>query len=131
MKKVCSIILISLKVLITMFLLFAVYKAQASPQIYPSGIQYMGTGNLSVTISVYNPDQATVDTELVLVKDLRQRPDKDISIKGVTLNARGETRIPITFDIKDNPKPFWLCVKTFQGIQPVRDCSTITQRKMK
>jgi P pilus assembly chaperone PapD len=61
-------------------LLFAVSTASASPQIYPSGIQYMGTGKLSVTISIYNPNSEPVNAELVVVKDLRQHPKDDISI---------------------------------------------------
>lgn len=120
-----------MKLTILFTLLFAITTATASPQIYPSGIQYMGTGNLSVTISVYNPDDEAVKAELVLVKDLRQNPKDDIEIKSIVLQQRGDKRIPVIFDIKADPKPFWLCVKSFQGTQAVRDCSTIHQRKMK
>jgi len=120
-----------MKLAILFTLLFAITTATASPQIYPSGIQYMGTGKLSVTISVYNPEQASATTELVLVKDLRQSIDDDISITTIKLTPRGHKKYPITFDIKANPKPFWLCVKTMQDDLPFRDCSTITQRKLK
>jgi hypothetical protein len=112
-------------------LLFAVSTASASPQIYPSGIQYMGTGELSITISVYNPKAAPVNAELVLVKDLRQHPKDDITISSVELRKNQDKRIPVTFDIKSNPKPFFLCVKSYENTQAIRDCSVIQQRKIK
>lgn len=112
-------------------LLFAVSTASASPQIYPSGIQYMGTGKLSVTISVYNPNSKPVNAELVVVKDLRQHPKDDISISSVDLRKNQDKMIPVTFDIKANPKPFFLCVKSYENTQAIRDCSVIQQRKIK
>jgi hypothetical protein len=112
-------------------LLFAVSTASASPQIYPSGIQYMGTGKLSVTISIYNPNSKPVNAELVVVKDLRQHPKDDISISSVDLRKNQDKMIPVTFDIKANPKPFFLCVKSYENTQAIRDCSVIQQRKIK
>ena len=102
----------------------------ASPQIYPSGILYMGTGKLSVRVSVYNPDIATVDAELVLVKDLRQNPKDDILISSMELRKNQNTTIPVTFDIKNSSKTFYLCVRSYEKTQAIRDCSVIQQRKI-
>lgn len=120
-----------MKLTILLALLFAVSTASASPQIYPSGIQYMGTGKLSVTISVYNPNKTAVNAELVLVKDLRQHPKDDISISSMDLRRNQDKMVPVTFDIKSNPKTFFLCVKSYEGSQAIRDCSVIQQRKIK
>jgi len=103
----------------------------ASPQIYPSGIQYMGTGKLSVNISLYNPNKDPVNAELVLVKDLRQHPKDDMVISEVKLTRNQDRMIPVTFDIKSNSKPFFLCVRSYEGSQAIRDCSVIQQRKVK
>jgi len=112
-------------------LLLAVSTAHASPQIYPSGIQYMGTGKLSVTISLYNPNKDPVNAELVLVKDLRQHPKDDLVISEVQLTRNQDKMIPVTFDIKASPIPFFLCVRSYEGSQAIRDCSVIQQRKIK
>jgi len=120
-----------MKLAILFTLLFAITTATASPQIYPSGIQYMGTGKLSVTISIYNPNSKPVNAELVLVKDIRQHPKDDISLSSIDLRKNQDKMIPVTFDIKANPKPFFLCVKSYENTQAIRDCSVIHQRKIK
>ena len=100
--------------------------AEASPQMYPSNVTYMGQGELSAKVTVVNSDQRNV-VEVVYVKELTQRESKDVVIHKYNMLPNQDVNIPIRLNIS-TPKTFWICARTFDQGFPLRNCTTFKPR---
>jgi hypothetical protein len=98
----------------------------ASPQMYPSNVTYMGKGELSTKVTLVNSDQRNV-VEVVYVKDLTQRETKDVVIHKYNMLPNQDVNIPVRLNIS-TPKKFWICARTFDQGFPLRNCTTFKPR---
>lgn len=115
--------------LLMLLALLVSFTSLASPQIYPSNVEFMGTGNMHTRITLYNNGPA-VEVEVVYVSDITQSEESDVKINDFVLKPDRDITIPINLLIT-KAKPFWICVKSFDGLLPIRNCTTFKPKGYK
>ena len=104
-------------------------NASASPQISPSNIEYIGVGDLYITVNIFNPTTDSVDIDLVLVKDIMQPDGSDTALASFKLNRDAQRTLPIKLIIK-KANAFWVCARSKLNHQTIRNCTTIKPRTL-
>ena len=95
--------------------------SKASPQIYPSSVEYRGAGVLSSTVTLFGVEEiASVD--LVYVRDLTQAIEDDIKLGSFRLGVNQSRNIPIKLHVK-TPVTFYICARDLSQAFPVRTCT--------
>lgn len=108
-------------------LCFLSFTSLASPQIYPSTVEYRGTGTMMAKITLFGVSEKT-PVEVVYVKDLSQEESSDIRLGSFMLMKGGDVTTVIRLNITAQ-KTFWICVKSSDNGFPIRNCATFKPKE--
>jgi hypothetical protein len=89
----------------------------------------MGTGNMQTRITLYSTGPE-VEVEVVYVSDITQSEKLDVKLNDLVLKPKRDIVVPINLRIT-KAKPFWICVKSFDGLLPIRNCTTFKPKGYK